>query len=77
MMPLNVLLTAVGAWMVVWYECGENPAMFCYRMGIGAFTSLRDQALMLAPVAHSSMREQFRCLNRSGISSIRFTTLKD
>jgi len=33
MMRYTALMSAVGACVLIWHECGENPAFFCYRIG--------------------------------------------
>jgi len=40
MMRYTALMSAVGACVLIWHECGENPAFFCYRIGMGAFTGI-------------------------------------
>ncbi len=77
MMRYGALMAAIGACVLIWHESGENPAVFCYRIGMGAFTSIRSRAMELAPVENSTARNNYRCLNRSGISSIRSTMFKD
>jgi hypothetical protein len=76
-MMYEKVMTAVGSCVVDWHECGENPAIFCYRMGAGAFAGLRTWASVATPAWESSARETLRCWNPSGNFSIRFTTLKD
>ena len=41
---LAAMLPAVAVLLVLWQECGENPALFCYRMGVGAFATVRLRA---------------------------------
>ena len=38
-------LALFGTLVAVWEETGENPALFCYRIGWDAFSSVRDRAL--------------------------------
>ena len=35
---VGMFMTAV----VLWQECGENPALFCYRIGWDAFRGRRE-----------------------------------
>ena len=77
MMRVNAWIAAVGSCVLVWHECAENPAVFCYRMGVDAFRNVRSRALMLVPVMNSAARKNSRCLNRSGICSTASTMLKD
>ena len=37
-------LALFGALVAVWQETGENPALFCYRIGLDAFSSVRSRA---------------------------------
>ena len=39
-----VLMPSIAVLLVLWQECGENPALFCYRMGVGAFARVRSRA---------------------------------
>lgn len=41
---LAILMPSVAVLLVLWQECGENPALFCYRMGVGAFATVRARA---------------------------------
>jgi hypothetical protein len=44
MTRLIALLPSIAVFLVLWQECGENPALFCYRIGVGAFATLRSRA---------------------------------
>jgi hypothetical protein len=77
MMRYGALMAAIAAWAVLWQECGENPALFCYRIGMDAFTGIRARATVLAPVANFSARNNFRWSNQSAIFSTLSTTSKD
>ena len=35
---VGIFMTAVA----LWQECGENPALFCYRIGWDAFCGRRE-----------------------------------
>lgn len=76
MIRVSAWLAAVGSCVLMWHECAENPAVFCYRMGIDAFMNVRSRALMLVPVTNRTARN-FRCSKRSGIFSTPSTMLKD
>jgi hypothetical protein len=39
-----ILMPSIAVLLVLWQECGENPALFCYRIGMGAFASVRVHA---------------------------------
>ena len=51
---LFALLPSVAVLMVLWQECGENPALFCYRIGVGAFATVRSRALGRVPAGQAS-----------------------
>jgi hypothetical protein len=81
-------MTRLNSWIAVltglgllWHECGEDLAVFCYRMGCGAFTFAHRRALALAPVSRAISRNRSRniseCSTPSFIFSAPSTTLKD
>ncbi len=39
-------LPVVTAWVLHWQECGENPAIFCYRMGVRLSARVRRDELL-------------------------------
>lgn len=41
---LASLIPSIAVLLVLWQECGENPALFCYRIGVGAFATARAHA---------------------------------
>ncbi len=49
MMRLGYWLAALAALFVLWWECGENLAIFCYRMGVTLFSRVCPGRLL--PVA--------------------------
>src|SRR5271167_4282329 len=49
------LVSILGLLGVTWQECGENPAIFCYRIGWQVAEPLRGQ---LAAKGQSSLREE-------------------
>ena len=77
MMRLSAWMASISICMLIWHECAENPALFCYRIGIGAFASFRSRPQILAPVTNPVTRNNSRCLNPSVIYSTRSTMLKD
>lgn len=78
MIRLTALIAAVIASFVLWHECGEDIGVFCYRIGLGAFTTLRSRTLVPVPVPIRTIaRTRVECSNRSVISSTHFTTSKD
>lgn len=68
MIRLSVLVSLVCVTILVWHECGENPAVFCYRIGHGIFHSARGRGLVLAPVR---LRTTTACSTRSSTYSAR------
>lgn len=57
----------------LWQECGENLAIFCYRIGWEMISNLRARALFLVPV---SVRSEAACWNPSFTSFTHSTTRK-
>lgn len=75
-----VFLAIVVSLILLWHECGEDLAVFCYRIGLGAFTGLRERGLV--PVAsresfHLAARNRSECLTPSSVSSTHFTARMD
>jgi hypothetical protein len=64
---------------LLWYECGHDLGVFCYRIGCGMFSAARERALELVPLRATTnpVRTNAACSNRSFIFSARFTTPKD
>ena len=78
MIRLAALLAAVITSVVLWYECGEDIVVFCYRIGLGAFTMLRTRALVPVPASQMSFsRNRSACSNPSSTFSTRFTAPMD
>jgi len=77
MMRLSSWMASISICVLIWHECAENPALFCYRIGIGAFASFRSDPQMLAPVTNPVARNNSRCLNPSAIYSTRSTMSKN
>jgi hypothetical protein len=67
-------LLLVCAVVVLWEECGENLAIFCYRIGWEVISNLRARALFLIPV---SVRTEAACWNTSATCSTRYMTSKE
>jgi hypothetical protein len=89
---LRALATSLCIAILIWHECGENPALFCYRIGYGFFKTARQRALIPAPIpasagrpavagqpTHSQRRQRTdsACLTRSSIFSERCTAPMD
>lgn len=74
--PWYALFAALG---LLWYECGDDFCVFCYRIGCGLFTLARQRAVELAPlvVSRTAMRTKAACLNRFFTFSALYTTPKD
>ena len=74
MIRLGWCLVAFAAYVLLWHECGENPVVFCYRIGWSALTTARVRALVPVRV---SQRTSTACSNPSVIFSKRSTMSKD
>ncbi len=73
----NTTVTSLG---LLWYECGDDFGLFCYRIGCGAFVLVRSRALALAPVSQAmatSIRKNDECSNLSFTCSALSTTPMD
>lgn len=77
MTRFSAWMTAVGACVVIWHECAENPAIFCYRIGRRAFSGIRSRSFFLAPAMIPVTRNDSRCSKPSGSFSTRSTMSKD
>ena len=80
MIRFGVLLAALGSLIFLWHECGQDPGVFCYRMGLDIFSAGRERFLVPAPwVAHwaAVQRNQDACCNLFYTFSTRFSTQKD
>jgi len=77
MMRFSAWMASISICVFLWHECAENPALFCYRMGMSAFASFRLRPQILAQVTNPAARNNSRCLNPSAIYSTRSTMLKD
>jgi hypothetical protein len=78
MIRFAVFFAAVITSVVLWYECGEDIVVFCYRIGLGAFAMLRTRALIPVPVAQMNFsRNRSACSNPSSTSSTRSTPPTD
>ena len=74
MTRLAAVLAAVMASIVLWHECGEDVGVFCYRIGLGAFATLRSRELVPVPVPVSQIilsRNRSACSNLSSTFSTR------
>ena len=81
MVRIVIWLAALGIPILLWHECGEDIGVFCYRIGLGAFTSLRSRVLVPVPVRNSlhssSARNNAECSTPSFTFSTRSSTPKD
>ena len=81
MIRLSACLAVFTMLLLLWHECGEDVGVFCYRIGLGAFTSLRSRNLVPVSVSdslHSSIaRNNAECSTQSFTSSTRFLTRTD
>lgn len=78
MIRLGAILAALITTLILWHECGEDLGVFCYRIGLGAFSAMRSRAVVLVPVmANHRARTRAACLNQSGIFSTPCSTPRD
>ncbi len=73
MMRLTSLFLVLCTLAVLWQDCGENFALFCYRIGWGTVVNLRHT---LIPILISSRPSEL-CSNPSSISCTEYMMLKD
>ena len=67
--PANMLV-------LLWQECGENPAVFCYRISMGAFVTAKSRGFGRLPALKIRQRFSAACSNPSAIFSTDSTTSK-
>ena len=78
MIRLAAFISAVITSIVLWYECREDIGVFCYRIGLGAFTMLRSSKLAPVPVSQIiRSRNRSACSNPSSTFSTRSTRPRD
>jgi hypothetical protein len=79
MMRLNAWYAVLAAMGLLWYECGLDFGVFCYRIGCGVFSVARERALELVPqrATTNPVRTSAACSTRSFIFSVPSTTPKD
>jgi hypothetical protein len=78
MIRLGALIAAVITSLLLWHECGEDVGVFCYRIGLGAFTTLRSRTLVPVPASQIILsRDRFACSNPSSTFSTRSTVQTD
>jgi hypothetical protein len=79
MMRINAWYAIFAALGLLWYECGHDFGVFCYRIGCGVFSVARERALELVPqrATINPVRTRAACSNRSFIFSAHSTTPKD
>ncbi len=67
-----VLLVILTGIVFLWYECGEDLGVFCYRIGLGAFTRARSRVLV--PVSLKPSIRTFAARNNTECSTLSFTS---
>ena len=50
MMNLNAFYAALSGVGLLWYECGDDFGVFCYRIGCGVFSAARERVFGLVPL---------------------------
>jgi len=81
-MRAATMLSLICILILMWHECGENPAVFCYRIGHGFFKSARNRALAPVPVSTvarmpMTQRTNTACSIRSSTFSVRSIIPRD
>ena len=79
MMNLNAFYATLSGVGLLWYECGDDFGVFCYRIGCGVFSAARKRAFELVPLRATTnlVRTNAACSNRSFIFSAHSTTPRD
>lgn len=81
MMRFTAWLAALAVPLLLWHECGEDIGVFCYRIGLGAFTAVRSRALVPVPARNSNnfsaARNHTECSTPSSTFFARSTTQTD
>ena len=78
MIRLTALPAAVVVSIVLWHECGEDLGVFCYRIGLGAFTALRSRTLVpVRLVSNHVARKHSDCSNPSSTFYTRSIAQRD
>lgn len=67
--PANMLI-------LLWQECGENPAVFCYRISMGAYVTAKSRGFVKLPALQIRQRFSAACSNSSASFSTESTTSK-
>jgi hypothetical protein len=75
MIRLGWWTAAIATMFILWQECGENPAVFCYRMGVTLCGCVPGEVSLL-PSA-SAQRMPLACSKQSAASYILSTMSKD
>jgi hypothetical protein len=64
MIRLDTWIALFTAMALLWHECGEDLVVFCYRIGLGVFSTVRSRTLEIArglAVTRSSVRNNVEC----------------
>ena len=70
------LLAPANMLVLLWQECGENPAVFCYRISMDAFVTAKSRGFIKLSALQIRQRFSAACSNRSAVFSTNFTTSK-
>jgi hypothetical protein len=79
MINLNTFYATLFALGALWYECGDDFGIFCYRIGCGVFSAARERAVGLVPLRATTnpVRTNAACSNLSFTFSAPSTTRQD
>jgi hypothetical protein len=73
MTRFNAWFAAVTMTLLLWHECGEDIGVFCYRIGLGAFTAMRSRALVPVPARNAAENPAARNHNECSTPSFTFS----
>ena len=77
-MRFNAWYLVLAGANLMWHESGYDFGVFCYRIGCGVFSAVRERAFELLPLRATMfpVRTNAACSNRSFIFSAHSTIPK-
>ena len=67
----------VQSLLLLWHQCGDDFAIFCYRITEGALVTVHQRAIVPLQMRRVAPGKRSSCSSPSGTSSISSTTLRD
>jgi hypothetical protein len=74
---IDMWLLFVSLLLILWHDCNQDVVIFCYRIGLGAFMTVRTRALVPITATLGLTWLNSACSNRFATFSTRFMTSKD